>query len=887
MALSEGQFVPFFQPLIQLRTGQIIGFEVLARWHHPTEGLIPPDRFIPAAERDGWIGELTKQLLRRAFIAVSELSDTLTLAMNVSPLQLRDASLPEQFSSMAKEADFSLSRLIVEVTESALIDDLSGAARFVAELKARGCKLALDDFGTGYSSLSHFQALPFDELKVDQSFVGSMMEKRESRKIVSAVVGLGQSLGLTTVAEGIETQDQAEMLLRLGCEIGQGYYFGRPMPAEHLPAAVFAHREKIQLTNPASKKTPDADSEIFQSRTLARLRAVYDGAPIGLALVDQDLRLLNINQKLADMSRTPLEAYLGSPLSDAIPDFFPGIEPDLRRALAGEIIKEVELQATDPEQTWLLSYRPALDEAGEVVGIAIAVQEITRQQRMETTLGTIEAQYRSMLELDPQFLWIMDPQGHLLDSTPRWDKATGFLTQESSDWLTSVHPADLQATIRTITEARRTESPIDVEYRVADGFDGWRWKRSRGSPRFNISGEVVCWCGSVQDIDAPHHASQDVLNPRESSYTAYEPRYAKSSMNSTETEKRTEALLELEILDTPAEAEFDDIVVLASEICQAPVSMVSLVTSDRQWFKASIGTPLCETPINVSFCAHAIQQRGLFLVEDATKDERFMDNPLVVDDPHVRFYAGVPLYAGQGVAVGSLCVVDMVPRTLSPGQAKALAILAQQVQTQLDLRWERKKLLKAAEENQNLAKRLQVSNNTLLEANSRLQELATTDVLTGLLNRRAFEEKISQEFATAQLGSQSLSLLILDIDDFKKRNDELGHAAGDEALRFVGEGLQKALRPGHSAARIGGEEFAILLPETTLSQAAVIGKRIQAILGLGRADLDPVYVSIGYSCLRPDVLHWQALFTEADREMYKAKRTVKNRPVILDDRQVA
>ena len=852
------------------------------------EGLIPPDQFISTAERDGWIGELTTQLLQKAFVAVAELSDTLTLAMNVSPLQLRDTSLPDQFSEMAKKADFSLSRLIVEITESALIDDISGATKIVADLKALGCKLALDDFGTGYSSLSHFQALPFDELKVDRSFVNSMIERRESRKIVSAVVGLGQSLGLVTVAEGIETQEQAEMMLRLGCDIGQGYFFGRPMPAEHLAASVFARREKILLTrSKTSKRTPDADSEIFQSRTLARLRAIYDGAPVGLAFVDQDLRLLDINQKLSEMSGAQLEPYLGSPLSDAIPDLFPRLEADLRRALAGEVIKEVEVQRTDSKGAWLHSYQPAFDEAGEIAGIAIAVRDITRQQRTEAALRTIQAQYRSMLELDPQSLWIMDPHGHLLDSTPRWNQATGFLTQQSSDWLTSVHPDDLQGTMRAIAGARHTESPIDVEYRVADSSGGWRWKRSRGSPRFDISGKVVCWCGSVQNIDAPSQAEQGGSKPSEPLNTDLDPIYAGPSIVLSETEKRVQALLELEILDTPSEAEFDDIVVLASEICQAPVSMVSLVASDRQWFKASIGVAVCETPISDSFCAHAIQQRGLFLVEDATKDQRFMDNPLVQDDPHVRFYAGVPLYAGHGVAVGSLCVIDTVPRTLSPGQAKALAILGQQVQTHLELRWERKKLLKAVEENQTLAKRLQVSNKTLLEANSRLQELATTDALTGLLNRRAFEEKISQEFAIAQRESQPLSLLILDIDDFKKRNDELGHAAGDEALRFVGESLRTALRPGCSAARIGGEEFAVLLPETTPSQAAVVAKRIQAILGLGRADLDPVTVSVGQSSLNPTVAHWQALFTEADREMYKAKRTRKNRPIVVQGRQVA
>jgi EAL domain-containing protein (putative c-di-GMP-specific phosphodiesterase class I) len=220
-ALKQNQFVPFFQPIITLRTGQLAGFEVLARWQHPTEGIIPPDRFIGVAERDGWIDQLTRQVLEKAFVAASIIPDHLTLSINISPFQLGNLNLPEELRALANHAGFSLSRVIIEITESALIETLESASVIVSELKAMGCKLALDDFGTGYSSLHHLQSLPFNELKVDQSFVSSMTTNRESRKIVSAVVGLGQSLGLVTVAEGIETQEQAEMILWLGCDLGQ------------------------------------------------------------------------------------------------------------------------------------------------------------------------------------------------------------------------------------------------------------------------------------------------------------------------------------------------------------------------------------------------------------------------------------------------------------------------------------------------------------------------------------------------------------------------------------------------------------------------------------------------------------------------------------------
>ena len=220
-ALRQGQFIPYFQPIVALRTGQLAGFEVLARWQHPQHGIVSPDQFISLAEKQGWIDTLTLHLLRKAFEAASSIPAPLTLSVNISPVQLRGRSLPKLIRSAVEGTGFSLERLVLEITESALIDNLDHAAVIVKEIKEMGCKLALDDFGTGYSSLLHLQALPFDELKVDRGFVTSMTERRESRKIVAGVVGLGQSLGLRTVAEGIETREQAETMLWLGCELGQ------------------------------------------------------------------------------------------------------------------------------------------------------------------------------------------------------------------------------------------------------------------------------------------------------------------------------------------------------------------------------------------------------------------------------------------------------------------------------------------------------------------------------------------------------------------------------------------------------------------------------------------------------------------------------------------
>jgi PAS domain S-box-containing protein len=726
-ALKQNQFVPFFQPIITLRTGQLAGFEVLARWQHPTEGIIPPDRFIGVAERDGWIDQLTRQVLEKAFVAASIIPDHLTLSINISPFQLGNLNLPEELRALANHAGFSLSRVIIEITESALIETLESASVIVSELKAMGCKLALDDFGTGYSSLHHLQSLPFNELKVDQSFVSSMTTNRESRKIVSAVVGLGQSLGLVTVAEGIETQEQAEMILWLGCELGQGYFYDRPIPAANLAVSVLTERHKL-VTHMSSpwKRISAANLDVSPSQRLAQLQAVYDGAPVGLAFIDQNLQYVNLNKRLADMNGASVEDHLGSKVSEMIPSLFPYVEPYIRRALSGEAISEVEVQLPDSGETRLVSYQPALDEAGEVVGVSIATLDITERTRTDEALKQSEAHYRSMVELNPQVLWIMDPQGRNLDVSPRWDRQSGLMMPKSADhdWLTSVHPEDIQPTVRAIAEFRRKGMPIDVEYRVANSPDSWQWKRSRGSPRFDAQGNIVCWYGSVQDIEAPDPARTTHGFAIKMARASSELHVVHFPSGGSERERREQSLRELEILDTPPEAEFEDLVFMASELCSTPMSAISLLDLDRQWFKASVGLAVEETPITTSFCLHAVEQKqGLFVVEDASKDKRFERNPLVTGGPHIRFYAGMPLFAGDGVGIGALCVIDTVPRSLSPGQAKALTILSQQVQARIDLRSERKKQLTEIQARRELMSRLKESNLILREAYQKQEQL--------------------------------------------------------------------------------------------------------------------------------------------------------------------
>ncbi|MCY0389474.1 bifunctional diguanylate cyclase/phosphodiesterase [Robbsia sp. Bb-Pol-6] len=234
-ALDRGLVVPHFQPLVCLTSRMLIGFEVLARWHDAERGPIGPDEFIATAEQHDLIGRLTSQIIRQACEAAVQWPGGFTLAFNASGIQFRDGSLPEILRAAAVPSGFPLDRIQVEITEGVVIEDVATTLDAVHELEAMGVSIVLDDFGTGFSSLSRLHTLPFKKIKVDRSFVHVMLTDHGSRKIVDAVVGLGHSLGLTTIGEGVETEEQATMLTRLGCDIGQGWLFGRPMAASDVP----------------------------------------------------------------------------------------------------------------------------------------------------------------------------------------------------------------------------------------------------------------------------------------------------------------------------------------------------------------------------------------------------------------------------------------------------------------------------------------------------------------------------------------------------------------------------------------------------------------------------------------------------------------------------
>ncbi len=239
-ALAGEHMRVHYQPIRHIRTRRLLALEALARWPHATRGFIPPSEFIPIAESSGLIVPLTEQLLRQACQDALDWPAHVILSFNLSPLHLKSGDVAKQVARILEETGLPPERLQLELTEMAFIGDVKQARARLHELKGLGVQLAIDDFGTRHSNLRELQALPFDKIKVDAGFVRAMALDPGARKIVAAIIGLGESLGLPVVAEGIEEETDVTALLELGCEIGQGWLFGRPQPAEGVAALLAA-----------------------------------------------------------------------------------------------------------------------------------------------------------------------------------------------------------------------------------------------------------------------------------------------------------------------------------------------------------------------------------------------------------------------------------------------------------------------------------------------------------------------------------------------------------------------------------------------------------------------------------------------------------------------
>lgn len=316
---------------------------------------------------------------------------------------------------------------------------------------------------------------------------------------------------------------------------------------------------------------------------------------------------------------------------------------------------------------------------------------------------------------------------------------------------------------------------------------------------------------------------------------------------------RLAALHNYDVLDTPPEESFDRITRLARMVLQTPIVLVSLIDRDRQWFKSKQGLALSETSRDISFCAHAIQRDVPMVVRDACADPRFRDNPMVLGEPLIRFYVGVPLRTPDGHNIGTLCAIDQQPREPSADQIAVLQDLARLVVDELELR-----------------------------------QMAVTDSLTGALTRRGFMREADKALEQARRYGHPLSCIALDVDRFKLVNDTYGHPTGDRVLRAIAASCRSVMRAVDQLGRLGGEEFAILLPETSQDGAAAVAERLRQQIAATRLETDSgslsVTASFGVAAISPDRNTIETALAAADEALYQAKTTGRNRVVAAEDK---
>lgn len=331
---------------------------------------------------------------------------------------------------------------------------------------------------------------------------------------------------------------------------------------------------------------------------------------------------------------------------------------------------------------------------------------------------------------------------------------------------------------------------------------------------------------------------------------------------------RIDALRNYGILDTLPEASYDDITLLASHICGTPVALVSLVDSDRQWFKSKVGVQISETPRDMAFCAHALLSPDLLVVPDAREDIRFADNPLVTGEPWIRFYAGAPLITPDGNALGTVCVLDRVERTLTDLQANALRALSRQVMAQLELRRH--------------AGLQEAHRKTLEDLNVRLKAESVTDDVTGFHNTRFLHQCLDECLAGGNGKTTNLSLIFFDMDAFKTVVDAHGHLLGAKVLREVAQVVHRSLDGKDRIVRYGGDEFVVILPNQNREQALSKANRMREAISAARFLTEEgiglkVTASFGLAVYPDDAADKKELLLRADERLFRSKNEGKNR----------
>lgn len=490
-AIHQGHIWPAFQPIIDIRSGAVAGFEILARWSDPELGEISPLTFIPLLEEQGLIDALTNALMQQACGDAANWPGNFFLAFNISPVQLIQEGLAERLVLTTLNAGFEPQRLQVEVTEGALLPDKEIAFSTLSALLDRGITISIDDFGTGYSNLERLSVFPFRKLKIDARFVRNLDADASKRRIVASLIGLGHSLGMSIVAEGVETQAEEAILRELGCDLGQGWLYSKAVRAELAFAVLFARGERLALH-------PPLDISPFQQ--LHQLDSLYRQAPVGLCFMDLHLRHVRANDRFARLHGLTAAELEGK----AIDDVLTGDHLTTARSVLDQLLSGVESQTQEyclnGRDILVISHK-VIDVGGEVIGFSLVSLDVTEQNKSRQTLVEREAHFRNAVELGPNISWAATPEGiidymsHTSADTPEVSRREHVL-----QWVEKIHPDDRPWLTSYWLGWVKTGTPYQADFRVLWPDGQYRWVSSRALPHRDENGEIIRWYGVTVDI---------------------------------------------------------------------------------------------------------------------------------------------------------------------------------------------------------------------------------------------------------------------------------------------------------------------------------------------------------------------------------------------------